>query len=80
MAALAVFFKEKSDAADNPFLTSLFEAFADRDTADDFAEKKSVDLNLLTSELNLAEIWFYEEGSQTTPPCEEILDAHVIPR
>ena len=60
-------------------MTTLFDAFDDRATADDEVGKKSVDLNLLMTTLDFKKMWLYEDGSLTTPPCDEILEAYVIP-
>ena len=63
MAALVIFFDQAAGKADNPFLTSLFDAFDDRGTSDDDADKKSVDLNMLMSGLDFSKMWLYEDGS-----------------
>ena len=61
-------------------MKTFFEAFDDRLASDDSAEKKAMDFNLLTSEIDFSQIWMYEEGSNTSPPCTENFKAHVIPR
>ena len=65
---------------ENQFLASFFSAFDDRLVADSAPEKKRVDFNLLTSALDFSQMWLYEDGSATTPPCLETRDAHAIPR
>ena len=78
-AALAVFFDQSAGKQDNPFLTTLFEAFDDRLKADEEVGKKIVDLNKLVTELDFSKMWLYSEGSTTTPPCDEILEVYAIP-
>ena len=51
-AALIVFFDFGAGSTENPFLKTFFEAFDDRLTSDDSAEKKAIDFNLLTSEID----------------------------
>ena len=44
---------------ENAFLKTFFEAFDDRLTSDDSEEKKAMDFDLLTSEVDFSEIWMY---------------------